>query len=170
MKIFFTCKYEKDNNLINVSNIAFMNEDDKYFYGMYLDESKTKTTLGSLNPNIIPIKNFNHIHENDNNVIVYSSSQEVMKNELSIWLNSFRDDIEFISDIPSCDFVQIIDYLLSDQLIRFEYSLINACQQIKDFKLFVNASKELMGGIGDCDGGKFNLLSDLITMRTMYSK
>ena len=154
MKIFFTCKYEKDNNLINVSNIAFMNEDDKYFYGMYLDESKTKTTLGSLNPNIIPIKNFNHIHENDNNVIVYSSSQEVMKNELSIWLNSFRDDI---------------DYLLSDQLIRFEYSLINACQQIKDFKLFVNAYNELMG-IGDGDGGKFNMLSDLLTMRTMYSK
>lgn len=169
MKIFFTCKYEKDNNLINTSDIAFMNEDDKYFYGMYLNESKTKTMLCSLNPNIIPIKNFNYIHENDKNMIVYSSSQGVIKNELSIWLNSFCADIEFISDIPSCDFVQIIEHLLSDQLIGFKYSLINVSQQIKDYRLFTNASKGLLIGMGgDCGNEKFNLLSDLVIMKMMY--
>ena len=132
MKIFFDEEFTgltKDNDLISVGLIS---ENNDIFYAEFSDYDINKCS-DWVKENVIA--NLMNVYDDR---VLYDSKLNISL-ELQKWLNQFNN-IEFISDVCYCDFVNLID-LITNNALNFKYNAV--CHDInQDIAKYYNISEK----------------------------
>ena len=114
MKIYFDTEFTgltKDTDLVSIGLIA---ENSSTFYGEINDFDITKCDQWVKDNVVSKLKYYNkydcYYKENDHSIETLDTKHRVGI-QLALWLNTFLEEIEFVSDVAHYDFTLLIDLL-----------------------------------------------------------
>ena len=188
MKIYFDTEFTgltKNTDLISIGLVA---ENGSTFYGELTDFNIAKCDQWVKDNVVSKLKYYNkydyYYKENNHSVEILDSKHRVGVH-LNLWLNSFLEEIQFVSDVAHYDFVLLIDLLtqgksaldLPEYIAPAVYDINQLMAQKLDIpmkKAFDLNREEILvdmhrAGISDLYIEKHNALWDAFVIKELYS-
>ena len=175
----------KDTDLISIGLVA---ENGSTFYGELTDFNITKCDQWVKDNVVSKLKYYNkydyYYKENNHSVEILDSKHRVGVH-LNLWLNSFLEEIQFVSDVGHYDFVLLIDLItlgksaldLPEYISPALYDINQLIAQKLDTAMHqafdLNREEILVqmhrAGISDLSIEKHNALWDAFVIKELYS-
>ena len=188
MKIYFDTEFTgltKNTDLISIGLIA---ENGSTFYGELTDFNIAKCDQWVKDNVVEKLKYYNkydyYYKENNHSVEILDTKHRVGVH-LNLWLNSFLEEIQFVSDVAHYDFVLLIDLLtqgksaldLPEYITPAVYDINQLMAQKLDISMHqafdLNREEILVDmhhtGISDLSIEKHNALWDAFVIKELYS-
>ena len=188
MKIYFDTKFTgltKNTDLISIGLIA---ENGSTFYGELTDFNIAKCNQWVKDNVVGKLKYYNkydyYYKENNHSVEILDTKHRVGVH-LNLWLNSFLEEIQFVSDVAHYDFTLLIDLLtqgksalhLPEYITPAVYDINQLMAQKLDISMHqafdLNREEILVdmhrAGISDLSIEKHNALWDAFVIKELYS-
>ena len=188
MKIYFDTEFTgltKNTDLISIGLVA---ENGSTFYGELTDFNIAKCDQWVKDNVVSKLKYYNrydyYYKENNHSVEILDTKHRVGVH-LNLWLNSFLEEIQFVSDVAHYDFVLLIDLLtqgksaldLPEYIAPAVYDINQLMAQKLDISMHqafdLNREEILVNmhraGIPDLSIEKHNALWDAFVIKELYS-
>lgn len=146
MKIFFDTEFTSLIKNTTLISIGMITENNKTFYAEFTDYDESlvdewiyEFVIKKLQFNDSQNNFFNKDYENN---VICRGNKLYIRDVLKNWLESFNEEIEFVSDVCHYDMVLLID-LLADSAIKLPSYINPACHDInQDIAKYLNISEK----------------------------
>lgn len=190
MKLFFDCEMTELHRGSTLISLGIVDENNRYFYAEFTDYDKSARYLSPfIQENVIKNLWFNKypdgplshkIYDPTDGSVQLKGNTLNVKAELESWLSVY-DRIEWIADVPTYDFMLLIDLLWYNAIDipydgKFSPDCYNISQAIQDFlgcdsfTAFDKNREDLLKELGGpkVEGVKHNSLYDARVCKALY--